>query len=349
MGWKDQFSPDWTWWIRAGQRLALGLDVRIVLEPTGKNLPVVLRRGLSRTLAGVDEGRGIVASLRDAGLKLPLEAWSLLEAGEQSGSLGESMTATGEFLREREERRKAFAGQLWYPAMVITTGILVMGIILLWVVPQMRDLSGSMGFGKELPWLTEHIGVLYSAVFMVAVAGFAGCSATILGLREMARRQHRWARIAEGAINRIPFYGWLRRCRREERICRQLGTLMRAGITLPRALSMAAKDAPEHWEAEQLLEFRTRLLMGSGFSDALSAFPLLREENHPLLQSGQENGQLDTYLLQVANDLGRQSRQQFKFWLRFLEPAVLLFLSVAIGGLVLAYLLPVVTMLERLA
>ncbi|MEX0326784.1 MAG: type II secretion system F family protein [Puniceicoccaceae bacterium] len=346
---KNNYSPHWTWWIRAGQRLELGLDVRLVLRPAGQGMPASVEKGLARVRDGVAEGRIIVASMRDSGMRLPVEAWSLLAAGEQTGKLAEAMGKTGKLLREQGVRRRALIGYLWYPAMVLGVGVLVMGLILFWVVPQMREVSISMGFGEELPWLTEHIGQLYGfAMLFLVLAGllvFAGA----LGLRIASRHHERWAGVAEQIYRLVPGFGRIRQLLREARLARQLGTLLQAGITLPQALQMTAQDARDRWERDQLDLCRERLLMGIGFREVLAAFPLLSREYLPLLESGQESGQLEVFLFQIADDRDEDILRQFSVWTRFLEPGVLLFLSIAIGGLILAYLLPMVNMLERLA
>lgn len=346
---KDRYCPHWTWWIRAGQRLELGLDVRLVLRAAGLGLPSAVEAGLGRSLQSVGDGAGIVASLRGSGMVLPAEAWSLLDAGEQAGTLAEAMGRTGELLRERDSRRKTLAGQLWYPGMVALTGLLVMGLILFWVIPQMRGVSASMGYGEDLPWLTENIGTLYGSVLLGTLSAVAVAAGAMLALGTMGRRHQRWADAAEALYRHLPAFGQLRHSFREARLSRQLGILLRAGITLPHALQMAAADAPDRWEQLQLKTFRDRLLMGSGFPEAVAACPLVSREYLPLLESGQESGRLDVFLLQVADDRDRIIHQQIASWIRFLEPAMLLLLSMAIGGLILAYLLPMVTMLERLA
>ena len=206
-----------------------------------------------------------------------------------------------------------------------------------------------MGMGEELPWLTEHIGILYMAAFGMGATGLSGTVVLGISGNLLARRSPSAARIREQCQIHIPLLGWLRQCRREARITRQLGTLLEAGLTLPRALELSAASAPDLWERAQLEDFRTRLLMGSGFEEAIEAFPIVHELNRPLLQAGQDAGRLDNYLLQVAGDLDEQVRERLSIAIRFLEPAMLLILSMAIGGLVLAYLLPMIRMLEQLA
>lgn len=327
----------------------MGLDFRLVLQSAGQGLPPPVENGLTRVLDGVAEGGLIVASMRHSGMQLPVEAWSLLDAGEQTGKLAEVMVRTGKLMRERATRRKAFTGQLWYPAMVLGVGFLVMAVILFWVVPQMRAVSISMGMGEELPWLTEHIGMLYgSSMLVLLLAGLLGIAGTLL-LSFLSQRNERWAYPVERIYRWVPGISWMRQSMREARLARYLGTLLQAGITLPRALQTAAEDACELWEKDQLNQCRERLLMGIGFPEVVAACPLFSREYLPLLESGQESGQLEVFLLQIAEDRDGDILQQLSMWIRFLEPGILLLLSIAIGGLILAYLLPMVNMLERLA
>ena len=287
--------------------------------------------------------------MREAGLRLPAEAWSVFESGEYTGRLGEAMVDIGEFLRERQRRRSELMGQLWYPGLVLLTGFLVMSLILFWVVPQMRGVSQSMGQGQDLPWLTENIGRLYGSIFGLLIVFILGLSGLVTAFRYLARRSSRSADSCERLYRCLPGLGWLRRNGREARITRQVGTLLRGGVTLPRALDLAAGLAPDLWEQRQLLEFRTRLLMGAGFNDALGEFQIVHAESRLLLMAGQESGQLDHYMERIAHDLDERISRTMGEWIRFLEPAMLLFLSIAVGGLILAYLLPMVRMLERLA
>jgi type II secretory pathway component PulF len=332
--------------MRSGERLSLGLGIRVILDSPSS---WAASSGLERAMSGLQEGLGFTEAMRNSGLELPVEAWSMLEAGESTGRLGEAMVEIGQFLKMRSQRRREFVGQLWYPALVLFIGFLVMGLILLWVVPQMRGLSESMGQGEDLPWLTDHIGLLYGGVFLLGLVAVAGILSGGFLWRGSRLRWIQCATAGETIMRHMPLLGPMRRVRREARILRQLGTLVAGGVTLPQALATSMAMAPDLWERAQLETFRKRLLMGSGFEEGLDAFPLVGEESRPLLKVGQEGGQLDRYLLQLADDLDEEVTQRLSRCIRFLEPGMLLILSIAIGGLILAYLLPMVRMLEQLA
>jgi type IV pilus assembly protein PilC len=337
---------EWTWWIRAGERLSIGLDILTAFESNGnpRCAPV-----LERIRSEIGRGHGIVQAFRGSAVNLPGEAWCLLESGEHTGRLGEAMKDVGKLLREQERRRAELLNQLWYPALVVLTGFLVMGIILLWVVPQLRSMNSSMGQGNQLPWLTEHIGLIYGGGLGFLMALLLSLVAGIRILVCLGRRSSGASRFRERVCNRSPVVGVQLFQRREARLLRQLGTLLRGGVTLPAALQMVAEGTPDLWEKEQVLEFRRNLLSGASFSESIRSFALTGQEVRPLLMAGQESGRLEIYMLRHADDLDWRTRLTLNRWIRLLEPTIIGLLSMLVGGLVLAYLLPMIRMLERLA
>ena len=338
------WRPHWTWWVRSGERVQLGIDPRLVFRA-----PSALRQsGLVRVEQGIGSGRTIVEALRSAGLVLPAEGWSILESSEQTGRLGEAMIHVGELLRDRQQARRELAGQLWYPVLVLLVGILVMGIILVWVVPEMQAMSESAGSG-DLPWLTRHIGMLYGSAFLGSLLlGFL-LWILFLGWKRLSRYSLIWAERRERLTGIIPGFGRWKRHRREALSLNQLGLLVKAGVTVPAALSHMAESEPDRWVRAQFEDFRRALTMGLGFEQALGKCRLVDPEGVPLLLAGQESGRLEVYLARIAEERAEQCRWQLAQAIRLLEPALLLFLSLAIGGLIFSYLFPMIRLLEQLA
>lgn len=344
-----QYCPDWTWWIQAGQRLKLGMDLRLVLQCRSKHRKKALSQGLGCVVACISEGKSVVESMQQSGMVLSSTHWSLLEVGEQTGSLGETMSQIGELMRDSASRRQELLGQLWYPGFVFLSGVIVMILILVWLVPQMRILGESMGLAGNLPWLTENIGFLYGAILLFA---FALCGFLSIGLylwSIAARRYLIFGTIRESLLRRIPVAGDIWRGLRESNTQQQLGCLLKGGITLPRSLEILSGLTSDYWESKQLLDFRNRLLMGSGIESALEQFAFFQSESVSLLLSGHQSGQMDEFLIRLSKDRERMVLWRLKQLIRLLEPLMLLVLSAAIGGLVMAYILPMVRMFEQVS
>jgi len=341
------YCPHWTWWIRSGEHLAIGLSLEKVLRNRPASATRSCRVGLERLSAHLAEGHGLAEAMRLSGMRLPLESWSLLEAAEVSGRTGEALREIGEALENRQRRRRELMGQLWYPGLVLLTGFAVSSLILLWVIPQMRVLSASMGMGEELPWITENIGILYGSLLGAAVFALGCGILAASALAEGSRRYPACARWREHLEQALPVAGRLLHQAREARLLRQLGTLLQAGIPLPEALRLIAAPSGSLHVRKALETFRSSLLLGNPLEEALRSFSLIDPNHLDLLLAGHETGRLEVYLLRLAGDLEGRVEAGLRQATRLLEPGVLLVLSTGIGGLALAYLMPMVRMLEQ--
>ena len=168
-------------------------------------------------------------------------------------------------------------------------------------------------------------------------------------IRKAGRTSMLCASLAELFKSRLPIVGRIHQVGREGRFLRQLGTLLRGGVALPSALQNMAGSCPSAWERAELEQFRQRLLMGAPVAEGLANCRLLKPATCMLLVAGQEAGRLDQYLIRLAEEDEALAAWRLQQAVRLLEPALLLGLSAAVGGLVLAYLLPMVRLLEQLA
>lgn len=324
----------WRWWLRAGSRMGAGV-VAGEVWPAGTAAGDALRRG-----------EGVAASLRGAGWQLPRELWAVLEAGERTGRLAESMAEIGEALARREQMRREVQSQLSYPILLVAAGTGVMALLVGWVIPRMRELLEGLLPGGELPFWTEHVGLIYGGFLAGGVGLFAVLSGTAVLWERIGRYRLGWSRAWERLWQTIPGWGRYRFRAREARLLRVWGRLVGGGWTVARALEMMAAACPARWEREQLEQLRSRLLMGSSFGEALGHCALVATEDRALLEAGQESGRLEEFLERVAGDLERQNRWARESWMRLLEPVFLACLTLAVGGLLVAYFLPLVELME---
>lgn len=224
-----------------------------------------------------------------------------------------------------------------------------MALILVWVVPQMRELGTTMGIEGDLPWLTENIGTLYGTLLVSFVALLLASLCLMYLWVLAARRDIAFGSLRESILDWIPVAGGIWKGRRESATQQQLAHLLEGGITLPRSLEILSGLTMDQWEKTQLLDFRKRLIMGAGFEGSVRQFAFFKRDNIAIIVAGQESGKLDEFLLNLSTEGERMVLWKLNQLIRLVEPLMLLFLSAAIGGLVMAYLLPMVTMFERLS
>lgn len=342
---RREYCPEWRWWRRCGERLQIGLGLeRIFSEIEGRDAKEAL--GLHRLRENLAHGLGLVEAMRGSGIILPVEAWGYLLSGEKTGRMGEAFCDVSRVLERRKIFQREVIGQLWYPILLMAAGTGIMGLMLLWVIPELSDLQKEMGDGGDLPWLTAHLGILYGGIVGSFLLFVVMVCVLCWTLRALARKMEIWGKRRELFYSVIPGIGRFLHASRECRLLGQLGPFLESGFAFPRALELVADGTSCKWEAVVLMKFRSHLLHGAPLMEGFRSCPLFSAESHSLLALGEECGRLDEFMLQRSDEL----REQLQWWTqqltRAFEPAMLIVLAGAIGGLFLGYLLPIVRLLE---
>ena len=333
--------PDWRWWIRASGRMGAGVRFAELFRGDVD--------GEAAVLAALERGLPAAEALREAGWPLAPELSLRLANGERTGTLAEAMEAVGLDLQRREEVARRLRAQLSYPLLLVLVGTGVLLLLAGVVIPRLQEVLRGLLPGGELPYWSEHIGRLYGAGLLVGLSVLLLAWIVHGTATRVARHSPGVARGRERFLNGLPLFGALRFWAREARLLRQLAVLLRGGVPLPEAISLLASGFPGEWERAALREWRRRLLMGEGFAASLQRFPLLASDNKELLCAGQESGRLEEFMESAADDAERRGRWRTESLLRQLEPAFLTFLTAALGGLFLAFLLPMIRLFESTA
>lgn len=323
----------------------MGLGHRRLFDLTGREREAV-QLGLERLSEALRSGLGLVDGLRESGLELPQEGWGYLMAGEQTGKLGEAFCAVSRLLENRLEARREWTGQLWYPGFLFLAGGGVMSVLLLFVIPEMKALQLDMNPGGTLPWITENLGWLYGGLSLLLLIFLIIMIILWRVMDFLSRRSLLWSGRREWLASRIPCMGVYFHAIREARLLGQLSPLLQSGFAVPRALELASEATPHKWESSRLIRFRSHLMHGAPLMEGFASCPLFSRESHVLLSLGEECGRLDEFMDKRAAEL----RDAIKWWTvqatRAFEPLLIGSLGLAVGGLMAAYLLPMLKLLE---
>lgn len=323
----------------------MGLGHRRLFDLTGRESEAV-RLGLERLSEELRSGLGLVDGLRESGLELPQEGWGYLMAGEQTGKLGEAFCAVSRLLEIRLEARRELTGQLWYPGFLLVVGCGVMSVLLFFVIPEMKALQMDMNRGDSLPWITENLAWLYGGLSLLVVITLTLMVTLWRVMDALSRRSLLWSGRREWLASRIPWLGRYFHAIREARLLGQLSPLLQSGFAVPRALELVSEATPHKWESSRLMRFRSHLMHGAPLMEGFASCPLFSRESHVLLSLGEECGRLDAFM----EKRGAELRDAIKWWtaqaMRAFEPLLLGILGLAVGGLMVAYLLPMLKLLE---
>lgn len=266
----------------------------------------------------------------------------LVEAGEASGRLDVLLERLAKDLEKSEALRSRVRAALAYPLAVLGVAVLVLAVIMVAVVPSFEGVFAS--FGAELPAATRLVlslsrGAVSHGPWLLLVAAVLASVVARQWHRDEAlrRRAERW-------LLRLPVVGPLLHQAALARWSRTLSGLLGAGLPLVEAMGSARGAAGYFAYADACANVRDELGRGTSLHVALAAFPLFPPMLVQMCAVGEESGALDHMLAKVAEFHEREVDDRVGALSSLVEPALILFLGVVVGALVVALYLPIFQM-----
>ena len=260
---------------------------------------------------------------------------NMVRAGEAGGALADVLARLAEFMERSKDLRESVKSALIYPTILLFVAIASVIILLAVVVPQFEPIFEQSG--KALPWVTEMVlgaGAFMRAYWWAIVLGGAAAVFLFAKRLESPEAKLAWDRRVLG----FPVVGDLAAKVETARLARTLGTLLRNGVALVGALGIARETMGNTYMAAGLAEVGRELKTGRGFGK-----PMMETRRFPpfavhMIQVGEETGRLDQMLLDVADVYDKEVARAVKRALALLEPAMILFLTFMVGGVILSIL-----------
>jgi type II secretory pathway component PulF len=323
--------------LRAGVTADVALGQLLEDAPPGK-----VRELLAHVHREVAQGSAIHTACRFFTRQFPPHIGAVIAAGEASACLPESLHALAEHLSGADALRRTARRALIYPLVVLTASLGLVAFLLGGVVPQFAEILESMQITLPAPtaFLLATSGVLHQhgwALLIGVVA--AGCS----GFWVLRNRHGR--RVADALVLRLPLAGHLVRCLATARFAAQCRLLHEAGIPLLEALRTGAELTGNMIMAERLLTARDAVAVGRPLYAALPRDGVFPGFVAPALKAGETTGQLGPALRHVEAYAADRASELTASTLALLEPALLVFLAVVVGGIVLSFLLPLLALM----
>lgn len=316
--------------LRAGLPLDRSLEILVGLAES-ERVAEVLRRVRNDVRGGASLSKALDAQ---GGIFSRFYV-NMVRAGEAGGALAEVLSRLAEFMERSKELRESVKSALIYPTILLLVALASLVVLLAVVVPQFEPIFEQSG--KALPWITEAVlgaGAFMRGYWWAIVLG--GVATVFLASRRLQSPEAKlgWDR----RLLSVPVAGDLAAKVEMARLSRTLGTLLRNGVSLVNAISIARETMENSWMAMGLAEAGRELKTGRGF-----AKPLMETRRFPafsvhMIQVGEETGRLDQMLLDVADVYDAEVARSLKRALALLEPAMILFLTVVVGTVILSIL-----------
>lgn len=286
----------------------------------------------------VRRGEGFSAAFRASSLPIPEYFHQLVQAGEATGRLSESLRAGVEQFEYDQRVAQEFRAALVYPTVLVGSGIAAVAIIFLWVVPRFGGLLTQ--HGEQMPalsrwtistgvWVSEHVGLLALALL-----------ATAFALRALWRRPGLRDRLAERVAG-LPVLGeWLVEAE-VGRWSSTLAALLNGKVELIRALGLAAGSVRVAFLRNRLSLVARTVKGGATLSAALREHRALNPTGYDLVAVGEASGELPKLLTALARLYETTGRDRMKRALQLIEPLAIIVIGVVVGIIITAIILAI--------
>lgn len=263
---------------------------------------------------------------------------NMVRAGEASGALDAVLGRLADYLERAQELRETVRSALVYPSILVVVAALSLVVLLMFVVPQFKQLFADLGAALPLPTqIVIGIGDLFRSYWWALVAMLALLVASAAKAMQNPGLRYQW----DVRVLRAPLFGELLWKLDTARFSHTLATLLKNGLPLLSALNLSKEVVGNRRTAELLGETAEELKHGKGLAGPMMAREVLPRLALQMIKVGEESGSLDAMLAKVAGVYDQETRATVQRLLTLLEPVLIIGLGVIIAGIIMSILLAI--------
>jgi len=325
-----------------------------------RNMSAMLDAGLSVTRAlGVmkrqsddEHYQEIITSIRSSirqgksltdGLKQFSDEFSplfiyMVEAGEESGSLGEAMAEVADQLERAHELKKKIRGAMIYPAVIVTAMLIVGILMMVYIVPSLTQTFEQMDV--DLPATTQFVIAVsdflqnYTFVALGSLVGLV--VAAYYGLQTKSGK-----RFFDWGVLKIPLIGHLVKETNAARTANTLSSLLASGVEVTRSIEITQDVVRHTYYTEILEELKEEITSGGSIADIFQKY----EYYYPafvgeMVAVGEETGKVDEMLNRIANYYEKDVKQKTDDMSTIIEPVLMIVIGAAVGFFAISMITP---------
>jgi type IV pilus assembly protein PilC len=270
---------------------------------------------------------------------------NMVAAGEAGGILDTILQRLATYIEKAARLKAQVKAAMIYPISVISIAMLVVYIILWKVIPVFGALFTSLGAELPLPTrvvvaLSKFIGRFWWLIVGLVVAG------VIAIRRYYATEQGRL--VIDSLLLKAPILGSVLRKIAVARFCRTLGTLLSAGVPVLESLDITARTSGNAVIERSILEVRKAVEEGKNLADPLKTTNQFPPMVVQMISVGEATGAMDTMLGKIAEFYEDEVDTAVAGMMKLIEPILIFFLGVVIGGIVIAMYLPMFDLISKI-
>ena len=287
----------------------------------------------------VETGSSLSQAFRDNPKYFDPLYCNLVQAGETSGMLDAILDRLAMYQEKILAIKSKIKSALFYPITVIVVAFVVVVVIMTFVIPSFKSVFSS--FGANLPWLTLQVIAISDFFVKYWWAMLIIVVATFIGLRVAIRRSEHLRYMIHRLQLKLPVVGSILEKATIARWTRTLQTMFAAGVPLVESLDAVGGASGNLVYVAATKRIQTEVSTGTSLTNSMAATNLFPTMVLQMCQIGEESGSLDNMLGKVADFYEREVDDAVAALSSLLEPVIIVFLGIVVGGLVVAMYLPI--------
>jgi type IV pilus assembly protein PilC len=307
----------------------------------------LFQKVLTGTRGSVEGGSTLSAAMKQYPKVFDPLYSNMVEAGETGGILDTILQRLSTYIEKNVKLKAAVKSALIYPVGVLTIAAGVITLLLWKVVPIFATLFAGLGVDLPLPTkiviaLSNFVGSIFGLLILVFLA------AGIFGLKVWyGTPQGRYA--LDSLVLKLPVLGILMRKIAVARFTRTLGTLIASGVPILEGLDITAKTSGNAVVEKALFAVRRSLEEGKSLTEPLKESQVFPGMVTQMISVGEQTGAMDAMLQKIADFYEDEVDAAVKDLLTALEPIMIVFLGLVVGGVVISMYLPLFSLIGKLS
>jgi len=332
------FTRQFSTMINAGLPLVQALTI-LAEQSSNKTLSEITRK----VVFDVESGNTVADAMGKHPKAFSPLYVNMVAAGEAGGILDTILMRLATFMEKNDALVRKVKGAMIYPSVIMSVAGIAVTVLLIFVIPVFENLFNSAGLALPLPTrvvmgMSRFLkGYWYMVIAAVLTAGF-------LYKRYTATPDGR-LRVDKILLN-VPVLGDVLRKSAVSRFTRTLGTLVSSGVSILDGLEITAKTAGNRVVQDAIMESRASIAGGDTIAQPLKKSGVFPPMVISMISVGEQTGGLDEMLTKIADFYDDEVDAAVGNLLSLLEPLMIVFLGVVVGGMVVAMYLPIFDMIN---
>ena len=332
------FTRQFSTMINAGLPLVQALDI-LATQSENPALKDVTRQ----VVFDVESGNTVADALRKHPAAFTDLYVNMVAAGEAGGILDTILMRLAVFMEKNDALIRKVKGAMIYPSVIMSVAAIAITVLLVFVIPTFQTMFASAGIALPLPTRVvigmSHILKTYWYVFIGVIVG------AFFSIR-------RFYATANGKLSidrmllKAPVLGDVLRKSAVSRFTRTLGTLISSGVSILDGLEITAKTAGNRVIQDAIMESRSSIAGGETIAAPLKKSQVFPPMVISMIAVGEQTGGLDEMLSKIADFYDEEVDAAVSGLLALMEPVMIVFLGVIVGGMVVAMYLPIFDMIN---